>query len=703
MKLVKDKVALERERSQFVSLWDLKGRILIIAEKPKASRKIAEAISANPIVHRFKNIPYYEIKSGVNTILVASAAGHLYGLYTDVDDYPVFEYKWISAYLVNEDKRYTKDYLELLKHLSKGCDYYINACDYDIEGSVIGYLIIKFMGDEKRAFRAKFSSLVPSELRSSLSRLLPLDYNMIEAGLCRHELDWLWGINISRALMKAVRSVTGSRVVLSVGRVQTPTLKYVVERTLERKLFIPLPQYVISVVLRKNNVIFTAELTTNPINNSEEANRVAQVVSKYGYLVVRDVSTSRFTYSPPPPFNLSDLQEEAAAIYGFSPMETQNIAEQLYLEALISYPRTNSQKLPPGLNYREILLKLSSLEQYSNLVQRLLIETRGVLKPVEGEKEDPAHPAIYPTGYLPKSLTKKQWAIYDLVVRRFFAAFAPPAVITRTKMVFSTPRQEFMFEATGLTVESLGWLRYYPFHKPGEKVLPKLSSGDIVEVIKVRVREVYSKPPSRLRKIDVLRWMENVGIGTESTRAPIIEKLFDRKYLVATKSGVDVTDLGYGVIEVVDKFFPDLASVELTRKFEVLLNEVMNKRKTREQVIESAKVVIKDLIERFNANLANVGEMLSKRLDLLKNYEKCIIPNCKRDVYIQGLCKYHYRAHTLLNDAYKEWFARKKIQYRDYLEKLLKLKSTGEYIKDVIQYVVLKDASKTTKNDRRRL
>ncbi|MEM4732523.1 MAG: DNA topoisomerase I, partial [Desulfurococcaceae archaeon] len=82
MKLVTDKVALERERSQFVSLWDLKGRILIIAEKPKASRKIAEAISANPIVHRFKNIPYYEIKSGVNTILVASAAGHLYGLYT---------------------------------------------------------------------------------------------------------------------------------------------------------------------------------------------------------------------------------------------------------------------------------------------------------------------------------------------------------------------------------------------------------------------------------------------------------------------------------------------------------------------------------------------------------------------------------------------------------------------------------------------
>lgn len=676
----------------------MKGRVLVIAEKPKASKKIAFALSSNPAVHRYKNIPYYEIRTSTNIIFVASAAGHLYELHTDKNEYPVFNYAWIPSYMVNDEKRFTKSYIELLELLSRECDYYVNACDYDIEGSVIGYLIIKFLGDEKRAFRAKFSSLVQSELRTSFTQLMPLDYNMIEAGLCRHELDWIWGINISRALMNAVYKATNKKTVLSVGRVQTPTLKYVVEKTLERKLFIPLPQFTISITLSKGSTIFRAEYVENPVKREEDARAVEETVKKYGHLVVREVSSTKQKLQPPPPFNLSDLQEEAARIYGFSPMETQKIAEELYLDALISYPRTNSQKLPPGLDYRDILTKLSGLPQYSALVTKLIHETKGILKPVQGDKDDPAHPAIYPTGVQPRSLTKKQWAIYDLIVRRFLAVFSHPAILVYTKAVLSTPNHEYNFQASGLQVESLGWLTYYPFHKPHDRPIVALKTGELVKVRNVNVRESYTKPPSKLKKIDLLRWMESVGIGTESTRAPIIEKLFDRKYLVSDRGGIEVTDLGYGIVEIVERFFPDLGSVELTRAFETLVNHIMNGQVTREQVVLKAKDVIKDLLNRFDEHSIEVGKLLSRRLWIRDDYEKCLILNCRREAHMSGLCKYHYEAREILRNTFKEWAHRKKVTYEEYINKLLKLKTTGEYVKEVIQYYNEAGSRKTPKS-----
>jgi len=234
-----------------ISIWSLHGRVLIVAEKPKAARKIAEALSSNYIVRKYYSLPYYEIKQDGLTIIIASAAGHLYELYTSQSGYPVFTYEWVPAYIANQEKKHVKIYLDLLRELFKNCNYYVNACDYDIEGSVIGYLLIKNHGDEKRALRAKFSSLTPAEIRESFTKLSPLDYPMIEAGLCRHELDWMWGINISRALMHAVLTATRKKVILSAGRVQTPTLKHVYEYEVKRGVFIPLPQYSITVTVKK--------------------------------------------------------------------------------------------------------------------------------------------------------------------------------------------------------------------------------------------------------------------------------------------------------------------------------------------------------------------------------------------------------------------------------------------------------------------
>ncbi|WP_245526418.1 DNA topoisomerase I [Desulfurococcus mucosus] len=677
--------------SRGVRIWDLKGRVLVIAEKPKAARKIAEALSPGYVTRRIGSIPVYEINAYGSMILVASSVGHLYELNTGVKGYPVYSYEWVPSHLVNPGKRHAREYLEVLKKLCRGVDYYVNACDYDIEGSVIGYLIIKFNGDEEKALRAKFSSLTREELRQAFNNLAKLDYEMIEAGLCRHELDWLWGINVSRALMKAVEDATGRRIVLSAGRVQTPTLKYVVEKTVERNLFIPLPQYRVTVTAERNGEEVVLEYAGNPVEKHGEARSIVERVRRQGYLIVEEVEGKTYVLKPPPPFNLGDLQEEAARIYGFSPAKTQAIAEQLYLDALISYPRTNSQKLPPTLNYRGILDNLASIGKYSGLVASLLSETRGVLKPVEGEKEDPAHPAIYPTGMKPGGLTDEQWAVYDLIVRRFLAVFAQPARLTHYTVKAVTPSRDAVFKASWQRVEEQGWMKYYGFHTYKSSRAPGLVKGDKLGVVKVSMRESYTKPPKRLSKIDVLRWMESVEIGTEATRAQIIEKLFERKYLFLESKGIGVSDLGFGVVEVVERFFPDLLSIELTRRFEKEMDAIRRGLRSRGQVLEEAKRILTAMLGEFDENRVEAGRQLAVRLGVAEpSRGKCRISSCKREAVEEGLCRHHASAARLIHEYYVEWSRRKEIGFDEYVEKLRKSRNTGKWIKEVIEAGVVK-------------
>ena len=198
--------------------------MLIIAEKPKAARKIAGALGLKGF-GRVYGIPYWYGYYRGEYVVVSSTAGHLFTLVTDKRSYPVFEYRWVPRWEGERGASFLKKFYSALKSLARGAKAFVNACDYDIEGSVIGYLIIKELGDVRRAKRAKFSSLTPQELRKSFQSLMPLDWDMIESGLCRHELDWIWGINVSRALMHMFRRVMSYRKPLSAGRVQSPTLQ----------------------------------------------------------------------------------------------------------------------------------------------------------------------------------------------------------------------------------------------------------------------------------------------------------------------------------------------------------------------------------------------------------------------------------------------------------------------------------------------
>lgn len=681
------KVSTKKTRSNMVrSIWELKGKVIVIAEKHKAARKIANALG-RPVTKTYYDIPYYIIQKGALQIIVGSAAGHLYGLYTEKRGYPVFVYTWKPLYEIDESSRHTYKFIKLLEKICRFANYYVNACDYDIEGSVIGYLIIKSLGNPEKALRARFSSLTPTELRESFSKLTELDREMVEAGLCRHELDWIWGINISRALMDAVRKASKRYIVLSAGRVQTPTLKYVVEKDIERNLFIPIPQYSLNVYVKKHSQKIHLEYKGPIIETRIEAQQKALLIKKTGYLVVERYDERKIYLNPPPAFNLGDLQEEAARIYGFSPYKTQSIAERLYLDALISYPRTNSQKLPPTLDYRGIMEKLSYIGQYGELVKHLLADTKGVLRPVQGPKEDPAHPAIYPTGVKPsRRLSNDEWKIYDLIVRRFLAAFALRAVVARRTVVFRHPTEDnILFQASGQEVVQMGWLRYYPFSMPEEHKLPIFRRLEKVIVVSVSPRKTYIKPPERPRKIGILRWMENVGIGTEATRARIIELLFKRGYLRSMGGKAEATDLGLGIIEVLMEHFPEITSVELTRHFEEEIDMIRKGMRKRDEVVNDAKKTLLKLLQEFDKRKDDIGKMLSYRLGFLVPEKKCIL--CHREVFSSNLCKYHYYALEKLYKTYHEWERREGVSWKEYLKKLTRLKTTGKWVIEVARNI----------------
>ena len=662
---------------------------LIIAEKPQAARRIAEALGAGRgSRRRLYGVTYWEFRCRLGVCVVASSVGHIFGLDAPSGPPPVFEYEWKPLWMIDRSAAYTKKYYSVLKKLSGRASIYINACDYDIEGSLIGYLIILFLGDPRRAKRMRFSTLTKEDIVRAFNNLEPLDYPMIEAGKARHILDWLWGINVSRLLMEAVKRSSGRRIILSAGRVQSPTLLEVLRRDLANRLHVPLPSFRVSVRVRLGGVERDMKLSP-AFERKRDAEEAAAMLRASGVLRVKQVKRVLRRMPPPPPFNLGDLQAEAARIYGMSPYNVQRIAEQLYLDALISYPRTDSQVIPPTINVRRIVEGLATQPEYRGLVGRLLRETHGVLTPRKGRKTDPAHPAIHPTGVAPeRRLTRDERRIYDLVVRRFLASMAKPALIESAEARLEGVGGLYTV-VRGLRIVEEGWLAYYPYAAPEEKAVPPLRQGMVLPVSRVRVVAEYTAKPSLYTKASLIRWMESVNIGTKSTRARIVELLIKRKYIESRRNGLRVTDLGYAVATALERNVPKLVSVELTREFEEMLQEIMEGRRSVRDVVEAAKKLIASIVSSVNGEkMTAIGNEISMYAGLLKPKARC--PICGRPSTSTGLCELHLMAVRALKDMEKEWARRMGEDGTRYLSRMCKMRSAGELVREAACWLLEK-------------
>ncbi|MDD5700094.1 MAG: DNA topoisomerase I [Candidatus Nanoarchaeia archaeon] len=572
------------------------GYELIITEKPQAAEKIANALGKS-VKRNAHGVYYHEVDRNGRKILVACAVGHLFTLTqkTRNSGIPVFDLYWAPNYMVRKND-FTKRYYDVISSLVKNAGSVTIATDYDIEGEVIGLNIVRYICGQEDANRMKFSTLTPVELNVSYEhKLNHLDWGQAIAGETRHYLDWLYGINLSRALMDAIKT-TGRFRIMSIGRVQGPTLNIIVEKERRISEFKSQKYWQIFIMAEKGSEKLELEYEKDIFNKKD----LEKFESLKGRKILLNTEKSSQSIPPNPPFNLTALQTEAYRLYGITPSRALQIAQSLYLGGLISYPRTSSQKLPPSIAYKEILEKLA--KHYG--VQKLITKD----KPVEGKKSDPAHPSIYPTGEnYNAELSDDDSRIYDLIVRRFLSLFCDDAIIDRKAIKGEVDGLKFFLR--GSSVKKKGWLDIYPI-KMEDKNIPD-ASGEF-KITNVRNCEKETQPPKRYSPASIVSELEKRNLGTKATRAAILETLYDRGYI--QDKSIEATPLGMSLISTLEKYSPIIIDEKLTRQFEGEMDSIQQMHKDftekEKKVVNEAKVSISNILDEFNKNKGKIGQEL---------------------------------------------------------------------------------------------
>lgn len=632
-----------------------KGYELIITEKPQAALKIASALGS-AAQRNAGGVSYYEVKrkNSKNNIIVACAVGHLFTLRQNSPgaDVPVFDIGWVPNFMALK-KDFTKRYYDVLSRLAKDAGSITVATDYDNEGEVIGLNVVRFICGQNDASRMKFSTLTDAELNKAYEEKSPnLNWGQAMAGETRHYLDWFYGINLSRALMNAIKT-TGKFKIMSIGRVQGPSLNLLVKKEREIQAFKPQPYWQAFITLEKPKI----ELKfTKEIYKKEHLKNFENLAGK-----TAEVSTSKTsqTISPNPPFNLTSLQTEAYAFHGITPSNTLRAAQSLYLAGLISYPRTSSQKLPAAINYLPILQKLAKEFNAEQYVKRA--------EPVEGKKTDPAHPSIYPTGNR-QSLEGDEAKIYNLIARRFISLFCADAIVNNKTIRAEVEigeksanekstidnkvndkkegsyinknqsardsERNLIFSARGSSIQEKGWMAVYPA-KITEKSIPDANGK--IKIASSRTEEKETQPPKRFSQASIISELEKRNLGTKATRAAIIETLYDRGYV--REKSIEATSLGMSLISTLEKYSPIIIDENLTRNFEKEMESLLGSKKSlpekEEKIKNEAKEVIKKILGQFSKEEKKIGEDLMSAQEEERANEKerskiMVCPQCRK-------------------------------------------------------------------------
>lgn len=592
---------------------------LLVAEKPKVAARMAQALGDYDVEENY-GVKNYRLDTDRGEVIIAPAVGHMFTLEQKDGEwtYPVFDIEWVPSFESDDGADYIKKYVNNMQKMAEEADEFINGCDFDVEGSVIGYNAIMMAcgGDEDRMKRMKFSTLTHDDLRAAFDDLNEFDRYQTEAGLTRHVMDWYYGINLSRALMIAVKSQDRYQS-LSTGRVQGPALKIAADREREIQEFEPEDYWELYLVAAG----MEAQHQEDRFWDEDAVDSVLATVQGND-AVVADISRRQYTHNPPNPFNLTDLQNEAYSQFNISPKKTQQLAQNLYESSLISYPRTSSQQLSPKIGYTDILSKLKKQDEYEDKAQTVL--DMSSITPRNGKKEDEAHPAIHPTGNSPgKGLSKQERKIYDLVVKRFMATFGKPA--KRESLTLELVVEGEAFDAKGKRTLQRNWYDLYdPYVRTKEIELPDVEEGQQIPVEEFRKEDKETQPPKRYTQSSLISALEDEDLGTKATRANIVENLYDRKYI--EESSIEVTDLGMAVVESLEEHCPDILSPELTRAFEKQMESIRSGEQTRQDVLEGAKESLQEILATFKEHEEEIGAGLIDAVDTQRKKERQLGP-----------------------------------------------------------------------------
>jgi len=579
---------------------------LIISEKANTAKKIAQFLSEGSVREgKHRSVPHHTFTwKGEETVSVG-LKGHVLN-----PEYPEEYSNWqkveprqlIDAEILKAVSE--KGVAQAITSLSKKADSVVIATDFDREGELIGVeaLSLVFEANPKlidHVERARFSALTPGEVGRAFDELMQVSNDLADAGEARQDIDLIWGATLTRWVSRATKRYGSA--FLSVGRVQSPTLVLIAERERERRAFVPEPYWELEVGLR-NGEPFTVRHQTERFRDEARAKSAYENVTDKATVV--EVQQKSATRKPPTPFNTTAFLTAAANI-GISPSRAARIAEDLYTDGYISYPRTDNTVYPRSLDLREVLGYLGSVEGVGPHAERLLSQEG--LSPTRGKKETTDHPPIYPTGPASReSMRDDRWKIYQLVVRRFLATLSAQAKTLRTTLRFDSGGEPLVTGGTVVTEE--GWLGVYPYSRRPDEEIPNLSEGDVVQVTDKQILSKETQPPGRYGAGRLINVMEDLGLGTKATRPNIIQNLYDRGYV--HDDPLVPTEKGMAVAQALTDFASEIASHEMTAQLERSMDEISEGRISKDTVVDSSREVLRKVYDHLQSSETEFADIV---------------------------------------------------------------------------------------------
>ncbi len=507
---------------------------LIITEKNNAARRIAEILSDGSATVRSEyDTSVYEWP-GYRSI---GLAGHVVGV-----DFPEEYRDWRDVEPVElidapvETTVTRADIVNTVQQLVRDASRVLIATDYDREGELIGkeaYDLVKDVDGSVPIDRVRFSSITENEVTQAFDEPDEIDFDLAAAGEARQIVDLVWGAALTRFLSLAAGRLGDE--FISVGRVQSPTLKLIVDREREIEAFEPDPYWELTADLAKDGTTFAAQYfyLDEDDNEAERIWSEADAKAVYGDLsgveraVVADVDERTRTDQPPDPFNTTQFIRAAGAI-GFGAQRAMSIAEDLYTAGYITYPRTDNTVYPDDLDPHERLEILSQHPSLGEDAEALL--DGDDLSPTRGEEETTDHPPIHPTAELADrgDLTEDEWRIYELVVRRFYATLAEPGIWKHLRVVATIG--DHRLKANGKRLVQPGYHAVYPYFNTDENLVPAVEEGEALTVVETELEAKETQPPRRYGQSRLIERLEDKGLGTKCLTA-------DTKVLVRTDDG----------------------------------------------------------------------------------------------------------------------------------------------------------------------
>ena len=586
--------------------------IVCIAEKPSVAKDIARIIGANKACQGYMEGNGYQ---------VTWTFGHLCTL-KEPQDYSDYWKRWSLSALpmipprfgikLIPNQGYEKQF-HVIERLMQAADGIINCGDAGQEGELIQRWVMQKAKATCPVQRLWVSSLTEEAIREAFANLKPQSeyQSLYEAGLCRAIGDWLLGMNATR--LYTLRFATAKGQVLSIGRVQTPTLAMIVNRHFEIKNFKPEKYWVLSTLYR--DVVFTS--TKGKIKKPEEGQAALEAVKGKDFTVT-DIQQKAGTEAPPRLFDLTSLQVECNKKYSFSADDTLKHIQSLYEKKLTTYPRVDTTYLSDDV-YAKCPQILQGIIPYAPLVQPLMGKKLKKSKKVFDTSKVTDHHAIIPTGQNPQnvSLTTDEKRVFDLVARRFIAVFYPDCKFSTTTVMGEVEKVEF--KASGKQILEEGWRAVFGGQaasaddegkKDDEQTLPSFTKGEHGPH-EPSLAEKQTTPPKPYTEATLLRAMETAGkavdneelrdalkangIGRPSTRAAIIETLFKRQYISKVRKSLEPTPTGIALIGVIQEEL--LKSVELTGQWEKKLRDIEAKKYSAAQFIDELKQMTAQVVQ----------------------------------------------------------------------------------------------------------